>query len=212
MVVVDTRPLADFHAGRIPGSIHLPAHAIKATHYFRNKAVLLVNAGFGGQALEALCEQLRRLGFREVAVLDGGVNYWARHVGRLEGDRPVVARIASIAPRDFLAERSSCESLVVDISGSGPEPAAPATLALRPDELSGRLAQHLEQNESPRLIVFTNGDGAYAPSLYRQAQALPVPAVFFLEGGIEAYRNFAEQQQLMASRAAEPAETEPCRR
>lgn len=76
--VLDLRPESDFKAGHLPGSKHILADRISAgldkLKLDRKNPVILVCQS-GVSARKALPE-LKKLGFSEVAVLDGGVQGW----------------------------------------------------------------------------------------------------------------------------------------
>jgi rhodanese-related sulfurtransferase len=76
--VLDLRPESDFKAGHLPGSKHILADRIstgldKLKLDRKNPVILVCQSGMS--ARKALPE-LKKLGFSEVAVLDGGVQGW----------------------------------------------------------------------------------------------------------------------------------------
>ncbi|WP_114654073.1 rhodanese-like domain-containing protein [Polynucleobacter necessarius] len=76
--VLDLRPESDFKAGHLPGSKHILADRIstrldKLKLDRKNPVILVCQSGVS--ARKAVPE-LKKLGFSEVAVLDGGVQGW----------------------------------------------------------------------------------------------------------------------------------------
>ena len=76
--VLDLRPASDFKIGHLPGSKHILAEQIPSgidkLKLDRNNPVILVCQS--GANARKLVPDLNKLGFKEVAVLDGGVQGW----------------------------------------------------------------------------------------------------------------------------------------
>jgi rhodanese-related sulfurtransferase len=76
--VLDLRPASDFKIGHLPGSKHILAEQIPSgidkLKLDRNNPVILVCQS--GANARKLVPELNKLGFTEVAVLDGGVQGW----------------------------------------------------------------------------------------------------------------------------------------
>lgn len=77
--VVDIRAVADFNKGRITDSIHLPMDKITSGQFgtLENKKadpiVVVCNAGISAKGA---AKQLRKAGFEQVSVLQGGIQSW----------------------------------------------------------------------------------------------------------------------------------------
>jgi rhodanese-related sulfurtransferase len=76
--VLDLRPASDFKIGHLPGSKHILAEQIPSgidkLKLDRNNPIILVCQS--GANARKLVPELNKLGFPEVAVLDGGVQAW----------------------------------------------------------------------------------------------------------------------------------------
>lgn len=76
--VLDLRPESDFKAGHLPGSKHILADRVSAgvdkLKLDRKQPVILVC--HSGMSARKVVPELKKLGFSEVAVLDGGVQGW----------------------------------------------------------------------------------------------------------------------------------------
>jgi rhodanese-related sulfurtransferase len=76
--VLDLRPASDFKIGHLPGSKHILAEQIPSgidkLKLDRNNPIILVCQS--GANARKLVPELNKLGFSEVAVLDGGVQSW----------------------------------------------------------------------------------------------------------------------------------------
>jgi len=75
-VLIDVRTADLFNAGHIPQARNVPAADIeqKASHLPKNKPLIVV-CELGRSAASAAA-QLKKLGFTEVSVLEGGVKAW----------------------------------------------------------------------------------------------------------------------------------------
>ncbi|QWE18554.1 rhodanese-like domain-containing protein [Polynucleobacter corsicus] len=76
--VLDLRPASDFKIGHLPGSKHILAEQIPSgidkLKLDRNNPIILVCES--GANARKLVPELNKLGFQEVAALDGGVQGW----------------------------------------------------------------------------------------------------------------------------------------
>lgn len=77
-LVVDTRAAADFEKGHIPGAKSLPLAQVEPEHKLlaaaKSRPVVLVCRT--GQGANAAAAKLRKAGFPQVFVLDGGIDGW----------------------------------------------------------------------------------------------------------------------------------------
>ena len=77
-VVVDVRPMADFHQGHIIGAINIPsngfANQLKQLEKYKGRPIV-VSCRSGAQSAPA-CATLRKAGFERVHNLRGGVLAW----------------------------------------------------------------------------------------------------------------------------------------
>jgi rhodanese-related sulfurtransferase len=76
--VLDLRPESDFKAGHLPGSKHILADRIsigldKLKLDRKNPVILVCQSGMSARKV---VPELKKLGFSEVVVLDGGVRGW----------------------------------------------------------------------------------------------------------------------------------------
>jgi rhodanese-related sulfurtransferase len=76
--VLDLRPEADFKAGHLPGAKHISVEQISAgidkLKLDRKNPIILVCQS--GMSARKVVPELKKQGFLEVAVLDGGVQGW----------------------------------------------------------------------------------------------------------------------------------------
>ncbi len=87
-IVIDVRSRADFEARRIAGAISLPHRSMNAettAHLPQEKLMVTYCWGPGCNASTKGALRLAELGFR-VKELIGGLEYWVREGGALEGE------------------------------------------------------------------------------------------------------------------------------
>ncbi len=197
MLLIDVRPRAKVEKNAIPGAIHIPLHFIRTKAFLKTRPFVLVNEGFGFHTLADECGRLKAAGFRP-AILEGGLNLWRRKGGPLAGDPFALANLDAIAPRDFFQEKDMANTLVLDISGErSAESAGLAPRAVHAP-LSGpaekvvsdfgkAVATHAETTR-PTVLIFDQTGLGY--DNIRRALAKTEMNLFFLEGGLTAYKRY----------------------
>ena len=80
-IVIDVRPMADFHKGHIVNAISAPLNGfknqIKSFEKHKHKPII-VGCRSGNQS-QAACRDLRKAGFEKVYNLRGGLHAWEAH-------------------------------------------------------------------------------------------------------------------------------------
>ena len=200
LVVVDTRPEPAFRSLRIPGSVHVPAFALKTKSYLRSRPLLLVDAR-GSNGLVAACGKLRASGFAEVGALEGGIAHWARRVGDLVGDRSNEPGLLTLPAGELVAGLPGARWLIVDTGprDAGVERRLAGAMVRIPldDERAFRAAVERAVRKRGRggtvpHVVLVDAAGANSHRLRRLAGELDVPHAFVLEGGLAGYRHFVD--------------------
>ncbi len=218
-VLVDVRPPEEYEAFRIPGSLNIPLFAVKTRRFLKERKIVLLGKGYEDMAMEEACRQLRDSGFR-VSVLNGGLWYWIHKGGKAEGDIACRQKLGIISPGDFFAAKDALEWLVLDLS---PVESFERTgsffdavhIPLGPDQdifVSRYETAVRERGESPflRILVFT-GDGSRYDDLAYHISRTRFPWAWFLEGGLEGYRQFlADVRQMQAPSGQRIRRTKEC--
>lgn len=202
ITLTDIRRKSEFGKFRISGSLNIPLFAIKTKPFLKPKFLIIVNEGHNYRQLEQACEGLTRSGFN-VRYLYGGLNAWKEKENQLEGDVLAQRDLNKISPLNFFAEKDYRNWIVVDISASENSQAKrliPQTVSI-PYLNDGKkfvsafnaiMAKHKDNPFVSVLMVDENGEQyGEMEKLIRKAG---FENVFFLEGGIENYRNFVHQR------------------
>lgn len=131
LYAVDVRLPGEFYAGHVPGSFSLPAGQVALAHenfIAVRHALIVVLADDEVRPVwaAALCQ---RLGFGRVAVLQGGIDAWARRGGILEKGEPArmvhglekarthVSAVKALGLRELIEHKKGI--VILDVRGSG---------------------------------------------------------------------------------------------
>lgn len=205
--VVDVRGPAGLESAQIPGAIRIPLHALKAGEFLKGRTLVLVGAGWDHALLEPECGKLRERGF-QVFLLEGGVSGWRAAGLPLERTRPDDCSLQAVPPGDFFRERhmdhwvlvNACESEKALAGDLVPQAAALSRTGRGegPAARIGSMAQDNQHISSPYLLVIDD-DGTLCARIRGKLPEGSLHRVFFLEGGIRAYRAFVEMQVALAA-------------
>ncbi|MCK4823253.1 rhodanese-like domain-containing protein, partial [bacterium] len=203
--LVDVRNRDDFKKSSIPGSINIPLFAIKTKAFLKSKSLILINEGYNYCQLERECERLRKSGF-SVWLLNGGLNYWRKKGAPLMGDPFAQKELNKIPPAVFFAEKDYENWIVIDVSPSKHSEACfliPRTIFIPYENNEKKfistfkktVAQH-KDNAFISALLFTE-KGVLYDKIEKVIKKTDSKPVFFLKGGIEAYRKFLEKQAII---------------
>ena len=200
-VLIDVRHREDFEKYRIPRSVNIPLYAIKSKVFLKAKDLILVNEGYSYRVLEQECERLRGVGFR-VWIMEGGLHRWRADGAPLEGDGFSQMTLNRIPPRAFYGEKDYEHWIMIDVSGinrSGTRSLLPQSISM-PLNGEGGFIEAFNmilsgRRESPFLYVLVfNENGEQYDRIEKVIQKTGSKNVFYLKGGVKAYRRFIEVQ------------------
>ena len=205
IIIVDVRDKKSFEKFNIPGSINIPLFAIRTKAFLKTKSLILINEGYNYSQLEQECERLRKSGFK-VWLLNGGLYFWIQKGAPVKGDAFAQKELNRIPPRIFFAEKDYENWIVIDVSSSNDPKASllfPQSISIPyiNDEKKFILAlkKTLKKHKDNPFIFMLICDekGERYPKVESIVKEIDAKNVFFLKGGIEAYRNFLKQQALI---------------
>ena len=204
IIIVDVRDKESFEKFNIPGSINIPLFAIRTKAFLKTKSLILINEGYNYSQLERECERLRKSGFK-VWLLNGGLYFWIQKGAPVKGDVFAQKELNKIPPRIFFAEKNYENWVVIDVSSSNdPKPSSlfPQSISIPYiDEKKFNLAFEntlKKYKDNPFIfMLICDEKGKQYPKVESIVKEIDAKNVFFLKGGIEAYRNFIEQQALI---------------
>lgn len=203
VVLVDVRLSSSYQQYRIPGSINIPLSFIRTKRFLADKFVVLVDEGFQRESLIREIERLKLSGFSRVSILAGGITGWRRTGGDIEGDFVASGRSNMVSPATFFVEQSRSGLVVVNATGDDFKGAELITRAVsipfNPDDradfrkkVATALPLHSKSAMPDVLILAESAD------MYREIELLLADIgtnIFFLDGGLLAYRDFLKDQE-----------------
>jgi rhodanese-related sulfurtransferase len=205
--VIDVRGPAARENAQIPGAIQIPLHALKSMEFLKSRRLVLVGAGCDYALLEPECRRLRERGFM-ASILEGGLGAWRAAGLPLERTRPDDCSLQAVPPGDFFRERhldhwvllNACESEKRLAGELVPQAAALPRTDMK-EGLTARIRAAAQDNQhiSGRYLLVIDDDGTLCPRIRGELPESGFHRVFFLEGGIRAYRAFVEMQVARAA-------------
>ena len=189
LYVFDVRNPEEYDAGHMPGSLSAPGgQLVQGTDQYavtRNARLVLIDDN--GVRATMTASWLLQLGWRDVVVLDGGLEDVDLENGQHTSDVAGLddADAKSITPTDLQAKLEGGNTVLIDCGKS---------LAYHKGHIAGawfavrsRLAQSLEKIPDADLLVITSDDGLIARFAATEAASLTATPVQYLEGGTAAW-------------------------
>ena len=206
IALVDVREASDFEKLRIQGSMNIPLYLIKTKPFLKNQTVVLVNEGYAYTQLEIERTRLGELGFAKVFILEGGLNAGSKSQDTLAGDPFEIEKTADVSPKVFFLERHWDNWTFIDASAPDfkegehliPE-AIRVPFSGDEDDFIKRLHDTLDgsQDKAGSSVLFFDQNGERYAALKHLVRKSGLKKVFFLEGGLEGYKSFLNNQALM---------------
>jgi rhodanese-related sulfurtransferase len=204
LFIVDVRRAADFERYRIPGAMNIPVSFVKTKAFLKAQPFVLVDANPGSGELESACQQLRETGFKQAAVLRGGLMGWRGAAGAIEGDLLAQRELNRMAPAEYAEEGGYADWLVVSVASAPqgeltkflpkavalPRPADDASFAA---DLKSAIAKRTRKGTELNVLV-VDDDGRRIEKLESLVPIGLANPVMFLEGGLAGYRKFWTEQ------------------
>ncbi len=206
---IDLRDRQAFQHYRIPGSLNMAAHTLKTKMFLKAKPLILFNEGHSYQVLEKLCVNLREAGFSQVAILEGGLNQWQKPVGNLQGNLLALRYLDNMTAAQFWQERDYEYWLVVNISSiDDKQQLSSDVLNLWfsnnaekwRKQLIAAVAKHTQTTSVYPYILIVSARGDNYPKVKATLRETDLTNVFYLQGGIQAYQQFIQEQAAMLAR------------
>jgi len=214
VTIIDTRAPSEFDKYRIPGSINMPAHAVKTKAFLKPHAFVLIDGNHTSAELENVCAELRRSGYPQASVVHGGLHSWQAHGGVIEGDMVAARALSFVRPMELVQEQLLKDWLVIDVSArKNPEihkhfPGA-ISVPLNPSQKNDNaLFSAIKGAAGKRILVVDEaGDSYMAVQGKLDARSR---AVLYLEGGLRGYLRFQREQVAIWKQRDEPPKRKGC--
>ena len=208
--MVDLRSEPAFEKFRVPGSIQIAEHALASRAFLKKRRLILINDGFNIDRMVSLCGELKRAGFSSVVALFGGVAQWHQSGFPVEGTPPRYSQLLSISPDHFFQMKNSGFLQVMHVSAKDtieqrslfPESVSTGGWRNVGRELD-RVAARYKGMLKPIAMMLVDQDGKSYEKNIGVVNGREYP-VFFLAGGINAYRHYLGKQQAMREHLLHP--------
>lgn len=112
-VVADLRTASDFAAFHIEGAISLTVAELHAKPYWRDKSVVLVGNGKAEADLYRECGRLKKMGYRRLHVLQGGMPSWLGQGLPISGQAPAASQLIRLSAIELWGESQNGQGLVL---------------------------------------------------------------------------------------------------
>jgi rhodanese-related sulfurtransferase len=214
-VVIDTRSPDRFARAHIPRSLNVAAFAIKSRADLRGQLLVLVDEGFAPALLLAETVRLRRAGFAQVVVLDGGLAAWIRQGGATEGAESIPMAVMSLPASDFVRTRPDVEWRVLEIGNRNPGvlPLDFAAEVDRPEDLAKALhnfGASASGRQAPRMLVIAPDQATCARIEARLGTTNPAP-IYYLTGGRATFDAYRREQVALVQKPHQLIQIRPDR-
>jgi rhodanese-related sulfurtransferase len=201
---IDVRPEKAFQKYSIPESISLPLYAVKTKGFIKFKKAILVGQGFQYRQMEKECRRLRQKGFK-ISILEGGINRWYQLGGALQGDIPALKKANRIDSGAFFSEKDYSDIIVFtpysDKPGSD-QSLVPYLITLPQQNIVRTILSEIKKNKSSSPVILIAGkDEKIDLKIESILTNAGFPNLFFLNGGLEAYHQFLNNQVMINNTA-----------
>lgn len=210
-VVVDARGNTAYQAFHIEGALNLSSLDLRSKPYWRSKAVVLVGDGKSERELYSECTRLKRLGYKQVAVLRGGMPLWLAEGQPVAGRAPAAAQLARLSVAEFLHESGNLDNLVILSKPlaalQGDLPFALVLPQMTPESVKAALElHHKERKGVPLSAVVLASDSGMAEQQIEALQNLlkPLPLLVYTDSREAYVRQRAVQKAIWSAQARGP--------
>jgi rhodanese-related sulfurtransferase len=210
-VVIDVRPTTDYEAFHIAGSLNAGLSDLHSKSYWRSKTAVLVGNGKAERELYEECTRLKQLGYKDVAVLRGGMPTWLAANQPVMGRAPSARQLARLSASEFWIESQNPDNFVALSKGQGTlQNDIPFSVVL-PHMTAAAIRTALERRRTalknaPLASVIVTADAATPEHELEQLQQamLPIPVLVYSDTREAFVRQLAVQKAIWVAQARGP--------
>ncbi len=204
VTLVDVRPVNHYVQVHAKGAQNIQPFTLEAKQDLKSRSIVLIGEGADDPLLPSRVDHLKALGFKDVHFLAGGLRAWQLAGGLTEGSAlPQSASLALLNPSEFYTEQKVASGwLVVNVDGAGNSGAFPTIYPIKslpwkgsPSAFAQALGVAVSSQNSRVLIASLLGTEYDQIEGVVRSSKITVP-VYYLDGGIQAYATYVEQQTL----------------
>lgn len=204
-IIVDIRPQKDFETVHIPDSLNIPLFALKTKSFLKDKNVFLINKGYDYEALEDECTNLIKNGYNIMIIL-GGLNSWKDEGGSLEGSPSAIEAINKVQALEVYQQAGHQDVLLINLSPNKSKFDDALTSKsisvpyINEKSFPVKLTECLKNNQRKNIepLLFISEHGENYDKVHQIIKTMGIKNVFYLEGGLDAYKKFLNEKFLMS--------------
>ncbi|HHJ12865.1 MAG TPA: rhodanese-like domain-containing protein [Gammaproteobacteria bacterium] len=218
VVLIDVRPQKDYEHYHLPGSLNIPAYSIKTKSFLKSEPLVLIGDGVSVASLLSVCGSLKVSGFSRVTVFGGGVHAW-RELMTDNSAFKLKQNVRKLTPKQFVSVKNEYQWLIVSLDKNVDEvkkelgrfriirySEGDAVFARKPDQTFASRNPVGDWN-----LLFVSRDGARYAGVDAGLFKTYSNSMYYLEGGLEAYRKYIKTRSALLARAnAKPRQEKGC--
>ncbi len=193
-LLIDMRSAAEHEAFHIQNSLSLDLAALQSKPYWRGKSLVLIGGGKLDQELYVSCVRLRKLGYKQVRVLSGGMVLWLAQNQAVVGNPASPQQLARLSDAEFWQENLGANTLIaLSKERSALQADLPLSVALAQtsgETLRAAVERRRKAARIPKLMsVVLVADSAITDEQIRNLQQAILPETLLVyTGDRETYR------------------------
>ena len=195
--VIDVRPGSEYKNYQINGSLNIPANRLASKTYLKNSSLILVDHGYEQDKLYSLCNSLHDKGFKNIVVLEGGINTWRKQAGLFVGQQAKNVRFISVLPRMVLSgkdnwllvntvEKNTGKNIKAHIIQHPLNPQDGNKLDRWAIELMKKVAATQVKSKVKQNIAIMNQQGVGYSAMAKAIDNAGIDQVYYIDGGVAA--------------------------
>lgn len=209
-VAIDLRAREAFDDYHIDGAVNATLADLLGKPYWRGKKVVLAGSGKGEREVYAACARLKQAGYKNVAVLRGGMMAWLAAGKPVRGRAPSAQQLAYLSAAELWHEAQFPDNQVVVHKGhDGLLKDIPFSVSI-PELDAAAIRRATEQRrravKTPAAaVVLVAGPGTSAQQLQQlQAALAPLPLLVYTDTREAFSRQLASQRAIWLAHARGP--------
>ncbi|MDD2742180.1 MAG: rhodanese-like domain-containing protein [Rhodocyclaceae bacterium] len=210
-LLIDMRSATEHEAFHIQNSLSLDLAALQSKPYWRDKSLVLIGGGKLDQELYASCVRLRKLGYKQVRVLSGGMVLWLAQNQAVVGSPTSPQQLARLSDAEFWQESLGANTLIaLSKERSALQADLPLSIVLAQtsgETLRAAVERRRKAGRIPKLMsVVLVADSTVTDEQIRSFQLAILPETLLVyTGESEAYkRQLAIQKAVWTAQARGP--------
>jgi len=208
---VDVRTAAEYEAYRIDSALNMTVSALRSKSFMREKSVVLIGNGKAERELYGACGELKKQGFKQIRVLQGGMSAWLFSKQPVVGRPSDAAQYIRLSPAELWTESQFDANLVLVVPSQKSIQRQLVLSLLLPDENVGAIKSLIDRRRKEKKIlplaavVLVSTPGIGVDYIHRLQEAIqPMPLLVYADTEEAYVRQLAQQKAVWAAYAHGP--------